>query len=395
MVGIRTAVLGAVFATVFGFSSVATADTSATVLGVRSLEGDDSFANGLSAALRGEAAKIPGWQVSDRAVSVTQMGLAYGCEEPDVKCLTEIAAGIGTDLLVYGTVRRTGVGERFNFMVILSLFNRQMLAIENTVVEAAVRPDLEDDALSAVAAQLIDKLVGTRRSARTGSILLQVNLMQASVRLDGKPAGVTVDGELTVKEVASGKHQLDVVQTGYQPFRREVAVPEAGQVAVRGTLVPIESQLQGDGKVPSAGESHTSLSWLGFTLIGVSAVSVAGMAVSWAVIKDVDDNKDFQAYRQQVGENANGTDSSDVCEQADKDNVGHITKLCRRASLFETLQYVFLGTAIAGGIAGTYILISEASRPEKAQPAAPEGAKLTLWPTFSANAGQITAQVTF
>lgn len=397
MYAIPTAVLvlGAIFTTFFGFSSVATAEMAAVVLGVRSLEGDDAFANGLSSALRGQAAKIPDWKVSDRAVSITQMGLAYGCEEPDVKCLTEIAAGIDADLLIYGTVRRTGVGERYNFMVILSLFNRQMLAIENTVVEATVPPDLEDKAISSVAAKLIANLVGTHRSSRPGSILLRVNLMQASVRLDGEPAGVTVDGELKVKEVASGKHQLEVVQTGYQPFRREVAVPEGGQVAVRGTLVPIESQLESGAKSTGAGNSRTSLTWLGVTLVGVGAVSVVGMAVSWAVIKDVDDNAAFQAYRQQVGEKVNGTESSDVCEQADRDNVGEITKLCRRASLFETLQYVFLGTAIAGGVAGTYILISEASRPEKAPPAAPERAKLTLWPTFSAKGGQIAAQVTF
>jgi hypothetical protein len=394
--GIRTAVFGAVFAAIFGFSSVAAADVTATVLGVRSLEGDDAFANGLSSALRVEAGKIPGWKVSDRAVSITQMGLAYGCEEPDVKCLTEIAAGIGSDLLIYGTVRRTGVGERYNFVVILSLFNHQTLAIDNTVVEPSVPPDLENKALASVAAKLVDKLVGTRASARAGSILLRVNLAQASVRVDGKPAGITVDGELTVKEVPSGKHQLEVVQSGYEPFQREIAIPEGGQVSVQGTLVPVKSQLEAEAKPASAQKSHTSLKWLGFTLIGLSAASVAGMAISWAVIKDVDQNSDFQRYRESVGATINGTESADVCKQAKNDKIGHITTLCNRASLFETLQYVFLGTAIAGGVAGTYILISEASRPEKApQQAAYQGPKLTLWPTFSAKAGQMTAQVTF
>ena len=83
---------------VFVFSlftvSAASADSTVVLLGLRSVEGDDEFANQLTAALREQAAKLGTWEVSDRNVSLAQMSLAYGCEELDAACLTEIAVGL-------------------------------------------------------------------------------------------------------------------------------------------------------------------------------------------------------------------------------------------------------------------------------------------------------------
>jgi hypothetical protein len=405
-IGQNLAVICSVCAVVLSYGPSSARANNATVLGVRSVEGDDAYANALSSALRSEASKVAGWKVSEKAVSLTQMGLAYGCDEPDIKCLSDIAAGIDTDILIYGTIRRTGVGEHYNFSVILSLFIRSSSAIENTVVEPAVTPELDADALSSVSVRLLNKLMATPSAKGLGSVLLRTNLMDSRVELDGQFVGNTSEGELLISDVAIGKHKLEILQEGYERFIREITVPEGGQVAVQGTLLPNESKPDAPAQPSDAARSHTSLTWLGFTLLGVGAASVGGMILSWAIIKDVDEDEVFTEYRTRAGE-INGTAVNDVCTQAkngisyaqEGDNadeiIRQVTDMCDRASLFETLQYVFLGTAVVSTALGTFVLIREAGRPEKSSDSGAAKVTLALWPTFSANTGRIYAKLTF
>lgn len=218
--------------------------------------------------------------------------------------------------------------------------------------------------------------------------------------------GSAANGELKVNEIAPGSHTLEVHETGYKTYRGEIQVPEGGQVSVSASLVALDAQQPEKEPPAKSDRSPASLNWLGFTLIGVGAASVAAMAASWVVIKNVDDDPLFDEYRRRVGESSSGAEVADVCQQAKEGNdysspgeapfgrLDEITKMCRRASLFEVLQYVFLGTALAGGATGTYLLIREANRPERSQEAA-SAPKLTLWPTFSGISGRITAKVTF
>ena len=62
-------------------ASTALADARVLVLGMRSIEGDDELANALTEQLRTAARTVDGWQVSNTAVSMAQMGLAHGCDE--------------------------------------------------------------------------------------------------------------------------------------------------------------------------------------------------------------------------------------------------------------------------------------------------------------------------
>ena len=88
------------------------ADSSVVVLGVRSLDGEDDQAREISAALRQAARKVEGFQVSDRDVSLAQMSLAHGCDEPDARCMADIAATLKVDRLIYGTTARSGATFR-------------------------------------------------------------------------------------------------------------------------------------------------------------------------------------------------------------------------------------------------------------------------------------------
>src|SRR5688572_11535939 len=88
--------------------SLAQADSTVVVLGVRSLDGDDALAHNVSVALRTGAQKMQGWNVSQRDVSLAQMSLAHGCDEPDARCMADIAGTLEVDRLIYGTILKAG-----------------------------------------------------------------------------------------------------------------------------------------------------------------------------------------------------------------------------------------------------------------------------------------------
>src|SRR5687768_3650577 len=75
----------------------ATADSSVVVLGLRSLDGEDEEARRISTALREAARQAGGLRVSDRDVSLAQMSLAHGCDEPDARCMADIASTLKVD----------------------------------------------------------------------------------------------------------------------------------------------------------------------------------------------------------------------------------------------------------------------------------------------------------
>lgn len=107
------------FMFILGSVSVAFAQESETetpviVLGIRSVEGDDSAAQTVSRTLRALAANRAGWVESDRDVTLAQMMLAHGCYDVvDRTCASQIGASFQPDhrgILVFGQMRRQGAG---------------------------------------------------------------------------------------------------------------------------------------------------------------------------------------------------------------------------------------------------------------------------------------------
>src|SRR5262245_3970633 len=110
---------------------LAHAQTTVVVLGITSLEGDDELARNLTGALRNAASHVDGWQVSENEVTLAQMALAHGCsDEPDTGCLSQIASTLGTQVIVYGILRRAATR---GFELSLSLYDAQTGHIERSV----------------------------------------------------------------------------------------------------------------------------------------------------------------------------------------------------------------------------------------------------------------------
>jgi hypothetical protein len=360
-------------------ASHASAEASAVVLGLRSVEGDDDFANALTNALRASAREVSGWKLLDRSVSMAQMSLAHGCDEIDAACLNEIAKGLSVARVVYGTVRRTSARSEYDYQLSVSIFDADTGAIGATETDIIPRAESQDSsAVNRRAASLMQRLTMGAGSANAGTLAIHVNVPTAEVRIDGQMVGQTRDQNLLVENVPPGEHTLEITAIGRGTYSQQVMVAPTGQTHVIAALgVAGESAAPGSEEreaAPLATQEYAepkkpaSLRWLGYTLVGVSAASLVGVAASWMVLNGINNDATYKKYRDVVNQ-----DIPDICVEAQRGNkfgdgittgvtpaqLKDVQGMCRTGGTFEVLQWVFLGTAIVSGGVGAYVLVTD------------------------------------
>ena len=385
-----------------GVVAPALAQGNVVLLGLRSVEGDDGFANTLTKALREQARDIDAWDMSDRSVSLTQMSLAYGCEDFDAYCMSEISAGLKVRAVIYGTVQRTSTHDDYDYKVTMNIFNSETGSIDNTVTDLFPSTKLTLGDMAVKAKHLLLKL--GRLGWNLGSILIRANVQSADVVIDGEAVGRVENSSLLLDGVQPGLHDIQLTSEGYRPFTDSVNVVAGEQSAVLGILRSEGSE--NASLLPyddSRYEPDPSLQWLGWTLVGMSGVFVAGTIVSWVWIDSIERDPKFTDYRRRVGE-TNPT-VKNVCAEADQgfayappgttahDDFKDVSSMCNRADVLEVLQWIFVGSAIAAGGIGAGILISD-SGPQRKQAKATAPA-FVLEPRISPSASSVTATFRF
>lgn len=394
-----------------GTPAAALADASVVVLGLRSVEGDDDLANGITEELRAAAKGIEGWAVLERSVSMAQMSLAHGCEEVDAACLHEIAGGLGADRVIYGTLRRTSAHDDYDFSLDLSSFDASSGRIEQTVTGVLPRAEAETDALGAHVAKMLIRLSGT---ATVGTILVQTTVEQAAVTLNGQNVGEVVGGRLVLEQVQPGSYELEISAEGYRRYRAVVAVQANVQTTVAATLN------QGDGveewqrrdieesfTTPEDTQGSGAPLWVGYTLVGVAGASLIGLVTSWVMINQIEKDELYGDYRALVKAGNVGVPSTqqatDVCEQArdgltygvlSSSEVDEVADMCGRADRLEVLQWVFLGTGLVTGGLGVYFLLTH-EEPKAAASTSIGGLPLAVEPRFGRGSARLTATLSF
>lgn len=349
------------------------------VLGIRSVEGDDEFARNLTGALRHAASQVGGWTVSDSEVTLAQMALAHGCDDPDPACMAQVAQTLGAQRIVYGDVRRTSAGEPYDFSVNLHLFNAESGRIERSVADTipGVRRDIDD--LREPVRRYMSQLSG---APQTGSVRISVNVPGAEVFIDGEPVG-TADGEgrLIITDVQAGSRNVRIVAPGHQSFRSTVSVEPFGEAL-------FEAELQvgvSDAVTPSGGGGGPSVELItGVGLLVVAAGLAAGWIASWAHLRfGLNEDPRFIDYRRRVGTFVQATEGPsvdisgfdacalaasnprlvhgsppDVRMESTLDLAEHATAVCNEASTFEALEFVFgFSAAVAAGV-GAFFLVT-------------------------------------
>jgi TolB-like protein len=381
-------------------------DTSVVVLGLRSLEGDDEFANSMTDALRTAARSVRGWRVLERAVSMAQMTLAHNCDDINAGCLSEIARGLQADRVVFGTVRRTAGRSKFDYEVTASLFNNSTHSTVGTETQTVARNDAKHTRMLASQAQFIMSHLAAS-DASSGRLTVEVNVLSAEVHMDGQLIGQTQDGKLHMDTLSPGEHTLEVTAPGHDAHKEIVHVGGGDQSTVVVTL----SRAHHESDVATSPDSvpldalpapeRSSLAWLGYTLIGVGAASAIGWGASMYMI-EFQYNRDltYQEYK-----NNYKFMSGDACDRAlsGQDAGGALTAgeladfqgRCRSGRTFQTLQWVFLGAAVVTAGLGAYVLISELGHGDGAQAARKPTRRLTFDPHFDRRSVALQATLRF
>lgn len=388
---------------ILGSSSVALAESSVVVLGVRSLDGEDELAKDVSSALREGTKRVPDYRVSDREVSLAQMSLAHSCDEPDARCMADIARTLEVDRLIYGTIARVG-GD---FSVALFNFDAISGQIDSSLTEMVSAREMESVAVGPRMVALAKRLGGMNA---VGSVRVLGNAALARVLVDNKDVGqLSEQGELLVESLPAGSHTVAIEnESGRAQQNVEL---EDGQVATVRIALALAVEDHGEAM---AGYSDTQAkrekprNWrkiAGYTAVAVAGVFTVATIYSWVRLGNINDDRDMTAYREQFPGPGSANGTNDVCRQADARTLemtqmmspdyaslvqleGSARDLCSEADSLEVLQYVFLGAALAAGGAGTYLLLT-AREPDRSR------GQITLRPRIGFGRAQLDASVRF
>ncbi|MEM9860691.1 MAG: PEGA domain-containing protein [Myxococcota bacterium] len=230
-----SAFAGALFALqLLAAQSAAAQQESVYVLGLRSVEGDDEFARELSGAIRVAAGGVPGWAVSPDEVSLSQMTMVYGCDDPNTECMASIAEELSADKVIYGTVRRSGTGDDFSFGLSLYLFDRASGSLTDQLTDTIPPSEAGTDVLQSRAERYAAQLGGV---ARYGAVRLDVGESGATVQVDGETIGMTNSaGTILVEDLTEGTHAIRIDAAGFDPFETEVDIEADEQKELRVNL---------------------------------------------------------------------------------------------------------------------------------------------------------------
>lgn len=385
-------------------SSVRADSSTVTVLGLRSLDGEDQLERRLSQALRASARSVDTYRVSDREVSLVQMSLAHACEEVDADCLGDIASTLAADRLLYGNLVRSGDKVR----ITLFNFNAGTRLIEASAERTVTTAQLAEPSLSQIMTALVQRLAG--RGAGKGTLRVTGNRPGAQVSVDGNPVGeLNARGELVIARITEGPHAVSVVTSDGRD-RRELSVDVRADTTttLRALLTPplpeiTEAALAEDGPGPLADQPpdrYRLKRILGWSSVGVAAGFAAATVYSWVRMLKISNSDELYDYSLLYPKPGQPGGTSDACREAAQRNFermpgadpraveleGPARELCQEADKLEKLQYVFLGGALAFGGVGTWLLVSSRKAPPRT---------LSVQPSFAPRQASLRASLRF
>jgi hypothetical protein len=94
-----------------GFApSVALAQPSTAILGLRAAPGEEERSRELTDALRTQGADSDAWTLNETTASLDQMTMAHDCDGTTPECLDQVAAALGVDQIVVGELASSDDG---------------------------------------------------------------------------------------------------------------------------------------------------------------------------------------------------------------------------------------------------------------------------------------------
>ncbi len=382
-------------------------DGQVFVLGIRSVEGDDELSRNLTGAIRQEARGVEDWSVAEAEISLAQMSVAHGCDEPDAQCMAEIAAELSASRIVYGTVRRTGAGEQYDYALTLYNFNAQSGQIEDSLTDTIPSVQADIDNLRPRAERYIAQFAG---QARFGSVRIQTQTAGATVFIDGETAGTTDEaGALVVTDVTEGNRDVRIEAVDFETYEGSVRVVPDEQTELRATLV--HQQGMNLGWIPGAAVIAAGVV---FGALGMKfGLDAQDQRDQRSALLDLDEaNRNCIRARLPVGRITEverrdalegcsvamtalgeltplqagllrANDDSSICDNSElMNNVDGLDDACSDRTKFRVLQYVFYGLGLAAVAGGTVLLLNGLSG-DDAEEGEARGPSLDISPWFA------------
>ncbi len=294
------------------------------------------------------------------AQDLLELKLLSGCSDEGRTCMSDIGKELGADRLLYGKLERRKRG----FQISLKLLNTKTRQMEKTTTELVPTSELQGKGMAKWAAVLYGRLTGIKEA---GSLVVNVNIDQATVSIDGVVKTTLVDGQAKITGLKEGVHVVTIEADGYDSYQAQVVI-DSGETADL-SIGLLETRVRREPK-----ESDNASSGTGWKVAFVGGVLVtSGMAAGFAyngfkVIGELEDNKesafatfettagaintpDFQKLASDVGgdgscgkaRNAGSTSDTGV-----NTALANLVKACDEGEDAATMTNIFIaGTAVA------------------------------------------------
>lgn len=346
----------------------ATADV--TVLGLRSLDGDESLADTLTKFVRSFIASRGIDTVAANTQTLEQMAMISDCpDDVTPACLRDMAGALGAQEMIYGFLTRMGEGTRFTYSLDLRRFStsrRRDVGSAQGTFESTRQGTAN---LQILANSLLDTLYERRPAT---SFIVQSNEPGAAVFVDGRRVGETGAEPLWVTGIEAGNRDVRIEKDGFDPWERTIQVSAGDYRLVEAPLAEIETRVAAapprlpvpvaipEPPVAAAPEEDDEpgywSDWRAIAGWGAAGggVVLAGIGIGFtAAVAGINDDPDFAAFRAQtlVGE--------DSCARARASGQSDIIDLCDSGETYAILQFVMYGLSAAALGTGAYFVVSK------------------------------------
>lgn len=220
------------------------AEDSVMVLGIYAEPSDIETADVATELLRSELELITGWRLSPKRFTLSQMAVAFGCDETDMHpaCLDQIAKAHGAGHLLIGSIQTSKDKKR---QITLQLFGHAKKDIERALIES-----LGTSVKTVDVQYWLSKL-----SDRPwfGSLVVQTNGPSTKVTLDDRlPKFSDKSGIVRFDKVEPKEHYLVVEKGSMIAQAVRFALQRAEEKKINVSLAPKARPAQRKTTQPSA-----------------------------------------------------------------------------------------------------------------------------------------------
>jgi hypothetical protein len=292
----------------------------------------------------------PGWSLAEAPQSFETLAIALRCPpKPDAACLQRIGDQLHASHYVWGLAKHKGAGE---VEAEVHLWARGKPSADATGTFPDTIKDPSDPTLRTLVSRLWDELTG---ATPQGTLVVRAGAGGGTVVVDGDERDELRGGTARVT-VGAGEHTVAVRVPGFRAAPQVTSVASHAEREVSFTLAPVPVSVdQGAHTAPPENEGGVrAKSIVGYVAIaaGVGLLVAAGVeAAAWVSDKNASDSdralvpntvSDVCTYSSQAAQ--------DACQKG------------KDAKTVSVLGWVFGGAGVVLAGAGTWLVVSDASR---------------------------------